>query len=164
MAGSSTQRRIARAGYYAPPSVQLVNWPLRDDGVRAWLMVTMFLAVAVVAASISRSPSMGLVVFAALALAAWRLWIPVRFEFSSNGVVQTVLGRRRRIPWAEFDRYEIRRHGVLLLADAETTPLGALRGLFVRWQNQRDELLELLNFFINARINSQASTTRTYPE
>lgn len=163
MAGSSTQRRIARAGY-APPSVQLVNWPLRDDGVRAWLMVAMFLAVAVVGGSISRSPSMGLLVFAALALAAWRLWIPARFEFGSNGVIQTVLGRRRRTPWAEFDRYEIRRRGVLLLADAETSPLAALRGLFVRWQNQRDELLAVLDFFVNARVNPQASTTRTYPE
>ena len=107
---------------------------------------------------------MGLLVFAALGLAAWRLWIPVRFEFSSNGVIQTVMGRRRRIPWAEFDRYEIRRRGVLLLADADPSPLGALRGLFVRWQNQRDELLEILDFFVNARPNSQSSTTRTYAE
>ena len=161
MVGSSTERRMARSGH-APQPVQLANWPLRDDCVRAWFMATSLVAISAIAGWMAGSLVMGLVVFAAFVIAAWRLWLPVRFEVTSKGVTQTVLGRRRRIPWTEFARYECRRKGVLLLTEGEASPLATLRGLFIRWHNQRDELLELLEFFIKSSHDSQPATTRTF--
>ena len=96
----------------------------------------------------------------AFATAAWRLWIPVRFEFNAKGITETVFGRRRRIPWTDFARYEVRRGGVLLLADSEPSVLAPFRGLFVRWRDQRDKLLETLDFFLTTRISPPGSTTK----
>lgn len=163
MAGSSTERAVGRAAN-APSTVLLVNWPLRDDGAWGWLMLMLFAAIAVGAGHISHSTPMAYVVFAALVISAWRLWLPTRFELGSKGVIQSVLGRRRRIVWAEFARYEIRRNGVLLLADKEKSSLVVFRGLYVRWRDQREALLEVVDFFINARSVLPTSTTRTYQE
>jgi hypothetical protein len=101
---------------------------------------------------------MGLITVLALMAASWRLWIPVRFEFGSKGILQTALGRPRRIAWGEFARYEVRRQGVLLLADPQTSPLAALRGLFIRFNQQREPLLETIEFFLNSRSSNTPST------
>ena len=164
MVESSPEKTVTRATK-GSPSVLLVNWPLRDEGVRAWLMLALLAAAAAAAGGTVRSWPMGVLLFATLTIAAWRLWMPVTFEFGPKGVVQTVLGRRRRVGWAELTGYQIRRHGVLLLFDAEPGPLASLRGLYVRWHNQsqRDGLIETLDFYIRAvgRPNPQA-TTRTF--
>lgn len=160
MGSSSADRSVGRVSY-APLTLQITNWPLRDNRVRACAAIAGMLAVAIFAGAFADSVAMGMVAFAALAFAGWRLWIPVRFEFGPKGIVQTVLGRQRRIPWVALMRYEVRRHGVLLLADAEPSPLAALRGLYVRWQDRRDDLLEILEFFMNSRTTFVGST-RTY--
>jgi len=125
-------------------------------------MVALLIAASVIAGQVAQSAAMGWVAFAALAVSAWRLWIPVRFEFASKGITQTVLGRRRRIPWTEFARIEVRRQGVLLLTEPEPSTLATFRGLYVRWRNQREALLESLGFFIASRSEPQPATTRTY--
>jgi hypothetical protein len=157
MVGSSKEQSWARSGP-APPSTQLVNWPLRHDGVRAWLMAVLIIAAGVLAGMVSGNPVMGCVASAALAIAAWRLWLPVRFELSFKGVTQTVLGRRRRIPWSEFARYEERGKGIVLLPDAEPNPLAPLRGLYIRTGGQREEILEVLDYFLNREPDSAATT------
>ena len=91
MVGSSTARSLGRPGA-PPPSLQIVNWPLRDDGIRGWLMVVLLVGVAAVAGEVAHSVPMGSVAFVALATAAWRLWIPVRFEFNTKGITETVFG------------------------------------------------------------------------
>jgi hypothetical protein len=157
MVGSSTARSLGRPGA-VPPSLQVVNWPLRDDGIRGWLMIALLAGVAAAAGEVAHSVPMGSVVFVALATAAWRLWIPVRFEFNAKGITETVFGRRRRMPWTDFARYEVRRGGVLLLADSQPSVLAPFRGLFIRWRDQRDKLLETLDFFLNPRLHSPGSS------
>lgn len=141
----------------------VTNWPLRDEGLRAWLMLGLLAALAAAAGGAARSWPMAVFVLASLAVAAWRLWVPVTFEVGPKGLVQTALGRRRRIGWGELARCEPRRHGVLLLWEAEPGPLTPLRGLYIRWrdQSQRDALIETLDFYLSRRPNPQA-TTRTY--
>jgi hypothetical protein len=125
-------------------------------------MVVALAACSLAAGHFASNASMGIVAGVALALAAWRLWIPVRFEISSKGVVQSVLGRRRRIPWVEFARYDLRRRGVLLLTEMGGSPLVAFRSLYVGWNDYRQELLDLLDFFIEPRAESHPATTQTY--
>ena len=120
------------------------------------------LVISAVAGHLSANVVMGVVVGGALALSAWRLWIPVRLELSSKGVTQTVLGRRRRIPWTEFAKYEVRRHGVLLFTESGDSPLAAFRSLYVRWNHHQKDLLEILDFFVKTRLDTQSVTTRTY--
>jgi len=147
MVGSSSERALGR-GTLSPPAVRLVNWPLRDSAVRAWLSMAVWAGVAALSGSVSHSSSMGALVFAALAVCSWRLWIPVRLEIGSKGITQTVLGRRTRIPWAAIGRYDVQDQGVLFLAESEPYALSAFRGIYVGWNDQREALLKLAEFFV----------------
>lgn len=155
--GSSTANTVIRSRQ-SPDPLRVVNWPLRDDGVWSWLLVTLCAAIAVLCGRVSGNLGLGLLSFVALALSVWRLWVPVTFALSSRGIVQIVFGRQRRISWPQIARYEIHAHGILLLADAQNTPLAPLRGLYIRWNGRRAELLELVSFFLDTGHPALAST------
>jgi len=126
-------------------------------------MIVGFMVLAtLVAWRVSQSAPMGGVCLGVLFVASWRMWIPISFEFSSKGVSQSVFGWQRRVPWTQIARCEIRRQGVLLLADAELTPLSPLRGVFVRWNRQREEVLGAIDYFLARRRRISMSTTKTF--
>jgi hypothetical protein len=141
----------AAESHHPPGSLQLTNWPLRDDAPPAWSSLIGAAALAGLAGWLSGSGAMGLLSFAALAVSLWRYWIPVVYEFGPRGVAEFVLTRRRRISWRAIARYEVRRRGVLLLADAGHSPLAPLRSLYIRWGRQREELLAIVEYYLGAR-------------
>lgn len=143
-------------------TVRLVNWPLRQEPLKAAIIGLLAVALSLAAGRLSQSYAMGCLVLVVLILASWRIWLPVQFEFSHKGIIQSVLGRRRRIPWTQVRRYEARRAGVLLLSDSVATPLSPLRGIFIRWNGHRDELMEILEAYLNPN-SSSLDSTRTYP-
>ena len=144
---SSAERSLGRT-VLAPPPVQLVNWPLRDGGLRVWLWLVMLVGAAVVSGGLSRSTSMGAAIFAILIACSWRLWVPVQFEIGSKGITQTVLGHRSRIPWSAIARCDLRQSGVLFLADTAPSAFGVFRGTYVAWNGQREALLNVVEFFL----------------
>ena len=144
----------------APQSVRVVNWPLRDGGLRAWGMLVVLGLLAAGAGVVAQSGLMGGVCFAALAMAAWRLWVPVTFEFRSRGVSYRVLRRSRQIPWTQIARYEVRSRGLLLFAEDDTSPLAALRSTYIQWNGQRAAILEVVAFYTTARVS--VAPTRTF--
>ena len=155
--GSSAENTVIRS-QPVPEPVHIVNWPLRDDGLWSLLLIAALVGIAGLCGSVSSSLSLGLLSFLMLALSAWRLWIPVTFALSSRGVNETILGRQRRISWPQIARYRVYSGGILLLTDTHETPLEPLRGLYIRWSGRRDELLELVQFFLDARQPAQGST------
>lgn len=114
-----------------------------------------------VAGAIAESGLMGGVSFAALAVAAWRLWVPVTFEFGSRGVIYSVLGRTRHLPWSHIARYEVRPRGLLLFAEADTSPLAALRSVYIPWHGQRAAILEVVGFYATTRVSVASTKTFT---
>ncbi len=150
MTSQSVRKQPAVA---APKPVELLlaNWPLRDDGPLGWLVAIGAVAASVAVGWVAHSALMGVVSFAALSIALWRLWVPVTFELGPRGVVQIVLGRRRRIPWSSLARYQVRSRGVLLLADDGRGPAAALRGLFLRWGRHREVLLAVVERYLGHR-------------
>ncbi|MEX0818544.1 MAG: hypothetical protein WD070_03095, partial [Pirellulaceae bacterium] len=143
-----------------PRSVRVVNWPLRYGGLRAWGMLIGLGLMSVGAGVVAHSGWMGGVCFAVLAMAAWRLWVPVTFEFRSRGVTYRAFGRPRQIPWTQIARYEIRPRGLLLFAEQDTSPLSALRSLYIEWNGQRAAILEVVAFYTTARVS--VASTRTF--
>jgi hypothetical protein len=131
-----------------PGDLRLTNWPLVDDAVRAWPTIAGAFAISTFAGYCSHSIAMGLICFGVLNAAVWRLWIPVGFEFGPKGILQTVLWRRKLIPWPNIVRYEISQKGVLLLPHEDRTPLAPLRGLYIRWRDHRDQLVELVKYYV----------------
>jgi len=98
--------------------------------------------------------------FAALAMAAWRLWVPVSFEFCSRGVIYSVLGRSRRITWTQIAHFEDRPRGLLLFLEDDTSPLATLRSIYVQWSGQRAAILEVIAFYTSARVS--VASTKTF--
>lgn len=132
-----------------PAELHFSAWPLRDEGVAPWLLLTVSAALAIAGGYISRSLPLGLMCLAALWISLWRVWLPVRYDLGPRGVVETVLGRRHRIGWTQVARYEIRRRGVLLLATHESTPLRTLQALYVPWGRRQTEVLEIVRFYLD---------------
>ena len=134
-----------------PTDLRLTNWPLVDDVLVAWTTILGVFAVSVFAGWWSESIVMGLVCFAALQVPIWRLWVPVGFEIGSKGIGQAVLWRRARVPWRMIARYEITKRGILLLPEDAKTPLSRLRGLYIRWRDRREQLTELVRYYVIPR-------------
>ncbi len=152
----------ASARIRVPETIQIVNWPLRDEGLRIWLVGLVMIGIGMLAAEISNSAAMGTFCGAALLLSTWRFWLPVTFELGTKGLVQSTLIFRWRIPWRCFARFETRPQGVWLMRDAEPTPWSSMRGIHVQCRDQQEQVLDSLRFFLAARRQRAANTTRTF--
>ncbi len=146
----------------APSPLRLTNFPLRDEGWVPWAAVLLFGGVAWLASVWSESPAMGGLLLAALLLAGWRLWLPVRFDIGPTGVTQTVLGRSRTVPWTRVARFDLRSHGVLLLGDDDQSPTASVHGLYIHWGSREEELLSMLHFYLEPPdAEAMQQSTRT---
>src|SRR5262245_49012800 len=151
---SSTRIRVA------PEDVMIDDWPLRDRPLSSSLAVTLAAGASWLAAWTTDDPAAGAVMGVILALTLWRTWLPVRYQLGSGGVVQSVLGWRRRIAWMAIRRHELRWDGVLLFPDGVYTPLGPLRAIYVHWGSNRDAVLAQLDFYLLGRTRSPGALSR----
>lgn len=123
----------------------------------------MVLSIALLSAGagvLAQSRIMGGLCFAALAIAAWRLWIPVAFEFRSRGLIYSILARTRQIPWTQIARYEVRKRGIVFYAEDDQSPLAALRSVYVQWNGQQAAIMEVINFYSTAQVS--VASTKTF--
>lgn len=164
MESPSTRDSQVRIGF-APEEITVLNWPLRQEGLRAWGLIggVTLLIVAVGWWRQSAAIAAGLaVVFVAI---LWRLWLPVKYEFRRHGIVQCVWGRRRRIPWNSIASYRSLPTGVLLLPDVNGQSLSTLHGMFIAWGGRRSEIQAHLDFYLGAASpDASASGTATAPQ
>ena len=131
-----------------PDEVWLVDWPLREEPIGSSLVLALVAGAGWLAVWATGSAVTGGVMFALLALTLWRTWLPVRYQLGAGGVVQSVLGWERRIAWLEIGRYELQDDGVVFFRDAEAAALAALNGVYMRWGNQREKVLAVLEFYL----------------
>jgi hypothetical protein len=119
---------------------------LAEGGIQAGLLAAaLTLAAAGIGIVTGSLPSVilgGTLVLAA----AWRFFIPVTFELTAMGISQQFLGLRRRVPWSSIDRAEICRHGLYVSLDG--VPLAPLRGLYVPWNQHREAVLALVDYYL----------------
>jgi hypothetical protein len=97
---------------------------------------------------------LALLAIAALALSLWRFFLPVVFTLSADGVHKSLLGRDRRIPWLAIRRYEVYPKGVLLFPYTDATWVDSFQCLFLPWGNHRQEILALLNYYLELEVRS----------
>ena len=147
---STTSPQVSRSRL-VHEELAIVNWPLRDELLLAWPLIGAKVACSILVAVVAESLAMGILSLAALVIAGWRLWIPVRFELGPHGIAQRVFGRRRRLPWHQIGGFRARRRGVLILPPWADTPLSAFRGVFIGWNGKRDELLATLEHYLARR-------------
>lgn len=161
MDSPSTRDSQVRLGF-APEETTVLNWPLWQEGLRAWsILVGAFLAAYLVGRQMESAYAMAGLAVALLAI-LWRVWLPVRYEFRRHGIVQVVLGRRRRIPWSSVAAYRTSNDGVLLLPNLNGQPASMLHGLFVVWGGRQAEIQAHLDFYVGrAASENSASGTAT---
>jgi hypothetical protein len=134
-----------------PEEVMLVDWPLRDQPVSASLALTLVAGAAWLAIWATENSFAGTLVAVALAVTLWRTWLPVRYQLGSGGIVQSVLGWRRRIAWSAIRHYEVRPDGVILSPDVAVPQMASGRGLYLHFGSQREAVLAQLDYYLTGR-------------
>jgi hypothetical protein len=141
-----------------PRDVRVTNWGVRDDPWRSLPMMALGAALAVGVGVVSQSVAAGCLAAAATAVALWRTWLPVGYDFNPGGVSQIVFRRRRVIPWLAIANYEFTPRGVLLFPHGEPTRWNAARALFVHWSGKRQEVTEIVEYFLGGRLMLEESS------
>lgn len=142
----SSEPSIAAPARRAPPPLSWRVWPLAERAVGAWSVVILAIAASAVVGLAMQSVGWAAAAWLLLHAALWRFFVPAVYEISALGIVEEVLGRRRRIPWNHVDRYRVCRQGVYLTS--EGAPLEAFRGMFIPWGRHRQQVLALLEYYL----------------
>ncbi len=126
-----------------PPSrsLEFTQWPLRDEPLRSGAVLLGLLTPVLWAGWYTSQPWLPALAGPLLALTAWRLWLPVYYEFGPRGVTERVFRWQRRLAWREIGDLEYRRRGLILYPTPDRSALGMLRCLFVRVPPQDAERL-----------------------
>ena len=149
MGSRSSERTSSAWAGHPPPTVRWKAWPLRD---RWWATPAVLGACILVAGLVYlASQRIHLAIFAAvlLALAGWRLILPVKFDLDQDGVHQSIGKRYRCIPWTEIGHYEIDKRGVFFSPFKESCPTDAMRSVYIPWGAHKDEIMSHINFFLD---------------
>ena len=64
-------------------------------------------------------------------LTVWYVFLPVRLEINSSGIVRSVLGRKWFIRWSDIRAYQIRYNGLLLLTQQDRFVLDPFCAFFL---------------------------------
>jgi len=146
----------------APEEVTIEDWPLRQRPVGSLLAIALAAGLAWLAGWATENWEIGALVAVALAVTLWRTWLPIRYELSGSGILQSVFGWRRRIPWAAVQEVELRSDGVLFSPDPMVAPLTPLRGLYLHWGQQRDAVVTHLEYYVpNAAATRGSAPSQT---
>lgn len=142
----------------APEEVAYRHWPIRQTGWSGWTTMAIVAVTTLLAAWASESVAMTALTYASLMLVTRQTWLPTWVEVGPSGVTQTVLGRRRRIPWTAIRQYEVCLHGVLLLPDEVRTPFSPLRGFYLHWAGHRSEVLANFEYYLQGWSAGRTTT------
>ncbi len=140
-----------------PTVVQWRSWPLADGWRRLWPFA-LLISVVLMAITVSSGSFLAFALVAlAFVAATRRIWLPIRYEVNSRGLVQSCLGRVRRLDWSAVQRLELLPDGLRLLWYAEPGPFDAWRSLFVPWKDHKGAVLAIiLQGFPNVTENRSA--------
>ncbi len=134
-----------------PEKVEITNWAIRDT-FSAWISLLLGAAVVFCIALVGRNLLVGFVGFAAFLFSTWQMWLPLRYEIGPKGIIASALGWRRRIRWSAVGRCEIRRAGLLILPSATPSPAAYIRGIYLRWRSNREELIAAARYYLGTRL------------
>jgi hypothetical protein len=146
----------------APEEVTVVDWPLRDQPIGSSVAMSVAAGLSWLAIWATDVPAAGAIIGTALFITLWRTWLPVTYHLGSSGIVQSVLGWRRRIPWSAVRRYEQRGNGVVLLPSESDSVYASLRGCYLHWGEQRDAVLSQVEYHVVPRSRAPTGSTQTH--
>jgi hypothetical protein len=132
----------------APEEVTIDDWGLRDRPLASAVAIMLAAGASWLAAWATGSVAMGAAAIAALAVVLWRSWLPVRYQLNGSGITQSVWGWRKHTPWSAVAGYKAGESGAFVQGGTGSGPIGSLQGFLLPWANRREEVLEVLEFYV----------------
>jgi hypothetical protein len=121
------------------------SWPVVDS-LSEFVLLTAAIATIVGVAFRFGGPLTAITAGLVMLVVSWRRYVPTFYELSALGVSENCLGRKRRIPWISIDRFVLGRKGAYL--SSAGAPLELLRGLYLPWGEQRDQIVATLRYYL----------------
>lgn len=143
---TNISKPIAAGLRLAPPPVSWRSWPLAAGGSQVWLTLSLMLLTFSVIAYCDGSASLAAAGAGLVALAAWRVFVPIVYELGPMGVSQHLFSRTTRVPWGSVERAQVGRQGVFFSLDGAV--LAPMRGLYVPWEENREQVLEQVAYYL----------------
>ncbi len=128
----------------------------RDAPERAALVVLAAAASGLLCFKLFGSLLYGLFCIVALLAATCEFLLPIRYRMDADGVEMRNLHNWRRISWGDVRKAYVLEDGVKLSPLAHGGPREAFRGVFVRWGDQREGVMDRVRRELEKRGNAPA--------
>ncbi len=129
------------------PSRVLLSWrshPVRQGGQRL-LIVIVVLTGFPTGLTFLYGPFYGLLALVILGGALMSYFLPTDYNFYVGGLESVFLGVHRRFTWDQFRSFYADRNGVLLSPFARPSRLENFRGIYLRYGDCKQQMLEIVN-------------------
>ena len=124
-------------------------WPLRNS-LASMLGLASLVILAGAVFLYTRQPWMSLFVLLVLLVCTWRLWLPVRYDFTATGITRTCLGRQHQIPWYRVVRADRCEDGIRLYPRSGNARLAGLHALHIYSTGEVDSLHQIADRYVAA--------------
>lgn len=124
------------------------SWPLVEHWKWSWLVPVGVLGIGGLVYVGSTSILLAGFSVIVLAFSVRSFLLPTKYEITSLGLRRLFARRIRIVPWQVIRAYQPRATGVLLFRHPEPAPIDVLRGMFVPYPDEADELLMALKLYL----------------
>ncbi len=113
------------------PVVQYRIWSLWERKLTSLVLLSLTFGLTFAVYVITGKAYLAFAVGILLLGSAGRMFVPMQFELTTEGITRWTLGYRRTFPWNEIRSYVFQEEGILILPHRIRYPLDALRGVFI---------------------------------
>jgi len=130
---------------------------LRERPQKAWGAAGVMMLAAVLVGVAFRSVGMGLLAVVLLWLATRDYWLPVRYTVSEKGAAVRYLGAAYDISWERVKYVTVTADGVKLSPLPPRSRLEPFRGVYLRFADNREQVLEAIAFWRGSTAGTKTS-------
>jgi hypothetical protein len=132
-----------------PPEIRWSAHPLLDESpAKSTLLFTIILGLSVAVTLSFESGGYGFLTFGLLTASLSRYFFFTRYALDASGVQISHLSMRRKIPWTQIRRRRIYPDGIFLSPFNRPNRLDSFRGCFLRFAENRDEVIQFVQSHI----------------
>lgn len=139
---------IAAPGTDGPSEFSWQSLPARRSPARTAMVALVLAASFLFVSWYTGSGFMGLVLTVVLVLSLGAYFFPTWYTLSEQGIVVRTLVTKMERPWSVYRSHWPDRNGVLLSPFPHPSRLENFRGVFIRFENNRDEVLAFVRRFV----------------
>ena len=130
------------------PTIRWRLWALLDMLPYSLLVVLGIFGLGAAAAYAASSNAMGILAATLLAFSLCSFLLPVTYEIQPQGIIFTLCGIRRLLPWKRLRRYRLRPTGVVLYSRSVPSPLDVFGGQFLPFGQLEKEIIAALRNYM----------------